>query len=399
MNIIMVNGTFTLQELLAQLYHYKDELNFIFSRQLIDEPVSYFDYINDTDKERMLFVLQEWGIVFVDDNLIRLDTQTYDFFAQKLNVNKIINVADVQDLINTVRDNIQYSRKDERKRFKYIQHIREMFYSVERKIRISIDNLRNNIDDTYKQATELEIKKMELDKLDVKRESIQNIIGQTLILMTEEKEFFNNNGMENRISQLKRKLLDYGWEVSELQNLIIDYLLRVEVQSDKVKKIKKLKLLLDRHVLEVATDIKSSLSAAKGIPLDGMLRKETKIPLDWLKESDEALDIIDSVRKDIKYTFQKKSEIVDIIDSEYLDREPVYNNNIDYESVKDGFLVQNQDLLKYICNYPFNRDMTPDDYLNVYIYICGTYMDELDITDDTDIYDDVKYKIIKPLEK
>ena len=80
---------------MAELFshHYKDELKFIFSRQQINEPVNYFDYINDTDKERMLYVLQEWGVLFMDDNLIRLDTQTYDFFAQKLNVNKIINFA------------------------------------------------------------------------------------------------------------------------------------------------------------------------------------------------------------------------------------------------------------------------------------------------------------------
>lgn len=394
-----MNGTFTIQDLLFQQSHYRDEIKYVFSRQLIDEPVNYFEFINNTDRERMFYILREWEILFAEDNLIRLDTLTFDYIAQKLSVNKIINVADVQDLITDIRDNIQYFRKDNRNNMKYIHRIREMFHRVERKIRLSIDNLRANIDDTYKQVSEFEIKKKELDKLDKKRKAIQDIIAQTLVLINEERDFLCDNGMENRCGHIHRMMVDYGLEVSELHNLIINYLFRVEKQSERVKKIKKLKMLKDRHVLEVATDIESVLSMVKGYPIDGHLREETKISIDWLMESDEALNMLDKVRSEVKYKTEKNPTSAGKIEDIYLDREPVYMDMIDYDEILRGFLPQNLDLFRFVMSYPFEREMGTDDFIEIYSTLTNMYSEELDITDEFGYYNNYKYRIIKPLDK
>ena len=151
-------------------------------------------------------------------------------------------------------------------------------------------------------------------------------------------------------------------------------------------------------MLEVSSDVETVLAAEQGLPLVGVERKETKIPLDWLQNTDDALDIIDRVRSDIQFTVRKKNSIAGAIEDEYLNREPIYVDVLDYESIKDGFMAQRQELMKYICNYPFGIELCPDDLVDIYMQLCSVYMDEFYITDDYGIFNQMKYKIIKPLK-
>ena len=82
-----------LQDLFTQLEKYKNDLTYLFTKQLLNEPVSKLSFISDTEKEKMDFILQEYGILVEDDGCIKFDSQSFDYFSDVLNINGNINLA------------------------------------------------------------------------------------------------------------------------------------------------------------------------------------------------------------------------------------------------------------------------------------------------------------------
>lgn len=385
-----------LQDLFTQLEKYKNDLTYLFTKQLLNEPVSKLSFISDTEKEKMDFILQEYGILVEDDGCIKFDSQSFDYFSDVLNINGNINLAVVLDLVEDVRNLILYCEKDDKNKDKYIARIKDKLYNIGRKTQNGIRNLRQVITDTYKQMNELEIKKMELEKLDKRRKNIEDIILQTIGLLVDEENFFKAHGVNTQVWRTQNILRDCSHEVTELHLQIVEFIFKTEKQSSEVRKIKRLKGLLDRRVFDEATDIQSVMNVTNDLFFDKSEQLACRLSVSQLYADDEVFQFIKEIQKRLEIKKEESNVVSKPIDDSFFHNLCPVVEEFDIDSIAESFKLQGYDLFNFLLNYPFKRKLQLDEIQQLFAQICSDKYSELLFTDATATYRHVIYKIVKP---
>ena len=144
--------------------------------------------------------------------------------------------------------------------------------------------------------------------------------------------FFANMdiGMKQTISEVKDGLRDSAHGLIAITAQIIDYLNRIEYQSRLVKKVRQLKYLKDQFMIEESTDIKKMLADTNALWMERQPKYITRVSLDFLRNDDAALEILNNIRARFSKKATIKSRLAPGIEKRYLEEQPVTSRMFDH---------------------------------------------------------------------
>ena len=243
---------------------------------------------------------------------------------------------------------------------------------------------------------ELEIKKMELEKLDKRRKNIEDIILQTIGLLVDEENFFKAHGVNTQVWRTQNILRDCSHEVTELHLQIVEFIFKTEKQSSEVRKIKRLKGLLDRRVFDEATDIQSVMNVTNDLFFDKGEQLACRLSVSQLYADDEVFQFIKEIQKRLEIKKEESNAVSKPIDDSFFHNLCPVVEEFDIDSIAESFKLQGYDLFNFLLNYPFKRKLQLDEIQQLFAQICSDKYSELLFTDATATYRHVIYKIVKP---
>ena len=360
-----------------------------------EDALSLLDY-----KLERLKHLIDSGVILSNGDFLELEEVYLKFFEDVLQVNEQIDVASVAQIISQLKDTIEYYLKEnnEERRRGYLREARYQLRNIGLRAIRSVIDLKRNVDNTYKNEPNFQIKKAKLEKLDQKRYSIKTLIDSTERLIDKEESTFFSAAMDvqmrNIITDVRTELIESAHNLIEIERQIINYLNLIDKQNTFIGKIRKIKYLKDQFTITDSTDILNLLSRRNPVWIEPQVGYRIKPSLDYLRTSDEAPSLLSQLSL-------KNRDIVSIgapaIPQEYLNNEAQTIESIDHTGIKNSFLAQSNDLHTFIFRYDFHRDVSLMDRMLLFCQIAAEFSDQMDFTGEMVLRDDYKYMTIYPL--
>lgn len=350
--------------------------------------------------ENRLTRLIKYGVIEQTGDSLELSDVYLRFFEEVLSANEIINIAFVKTYIDKLNLDISSYLVEENKarKEKIAREIRYTFKRIENTTRNNVKDLKHKVDDTYKQEPNFKIKELRLKDFDEKAKHIGELIHQTELLIDKQSIFFANMdiGMRQTISEVKDGLRDSAHGLIAITAQIIDYLNRIEYQSRLVKKVRQLKYLKDQFMIEEGTDIKKMLAATNDLWMERQPKYITRVSLDFLRNDDAALEILNNIRARLSKKATIKSRLAPVIEKRYLEEQPETSRMFDHQGIINGFLAQGNDLFRYIWLYKFEQETDEESRLVLFLQLASQYNEYLRYTSETRLNGNIEYPIIYP---
>ena len=360
-----------------------------------EDALSLLDY-----KLERLKHLIDSGVILSNGDFLELEEVYLKFFEDVLQVNEQIDVASVAQIISQLKDTIEYYLKEnnEERRRGYLREARYQLRNIGLRAIRSVIDLKRNVDNTYKNEPNFQIKKAKLEKLDQKRYSIKTLIDSTERLIDKDESTFFSAAMDvlmrNIFTDVRTELIESAHNLIEIERQIINYLNLIDKQNKFIGKIRKIKYLKDQFTITDSTDILNLLSRRNPVWIVPQVGYRIKPSLDYLRTSDEAPSLLSQLSL-------KNRDIVSIgapaIPQEYLNNEAQTIESIDHTGIKNSFLAQSNDLHTFIFRYDFHRDVSLMDRMLLFCQIAAEFSDQMDFTGEMVLRDDYKYMTIYPL--
>lgn len=350
--------------------------------------------------ENRLTRLIKYGVIEQTGDSLELSDVYLRFFEEVLSANEIINIAFVKTYIDKLNLDISSYLVEENKarKEKIAREIRYTFKRIENTTRNNVKDLKHKVDDTYKQEPNFKIKELRLKDFDEKAKHIGELIHQTELLIDKQSIFFANMdiGMRQTISEVKDGLRDSAHGLIAITAQIIDYLNRIEYQSRLVKKVRQLKYLKDQFMIEEGTDIKKMLADTNALWMERQPKYITRVSLDFLRNDDAALEILNNIRARLSKKANIKSRLAPSIEKRYLEEQPETSRMFDHQAIINGFLAQGNDLFRYIWLYKFEQETDEESRLVLFLQLASQYNEYLRYTSETRLSGNIEYPIIYP---
>ena len=350
--------------------------------------------------ENRLTRLIKYGVIEQTGDSLELSDVYLRFFEEVLSANEIINIAFVKTYIDKLNLDISSYLVEENKarKEKIAREIRYTFKRIENTTRNNVKDLKHKVDDTYKQEPNFKIKELRLKDFDEKAKHIGELIHQTELLIDKQSIFFANMdiGMRQTISEVKDGLRDSAHGLIAITAQIIDYLNRIEYQSRLVKKVRQLKYLKDQFMIEEGTDIKKMLADTNALWMERQPKYITRVSLDFLRNDDAALEILNNIRARFSKKANIKSRLAPGIEKRYLEEQPETSRMFDHQGIINGFLAQGNDLFRYIWLYKFEQETDEESRLVLFLQLASQYNEYLRYTSETKLCGNFEYPIIYP---
>jgi hypothetical protein len=350
--------------------------------------------------ENRLTRLIKYGVIEQTGDSLELSDVYLRFFEEVLSANEIINIAFVKTYIDKLNLDISSYLVEENKarKEKIAREIRYTFKRIENTTRNNVKDLKHKVDDTYKQEPNFKIKELRLKDFDEKAKHIGELIHQTELLIDKQSIFFANMdiGMRQTISEVKDGLRDSAHGLIAITAQIIDYLNRIEYQSRLVKKVRQLKYLKDQFMIEEGTDIKKMLADINALWMERQPKYITRVSLDFLRNDDAALEILNNIRARFSKKANIKSRLAPGIEKRYLEEQPETSRMFDHQAIINGFLAQGNDLFRYIWLYKFEQETDEESRLVLFLQLASQYNEYLRYTSDSRLSGNIEYPIIYP---
>lgn len=350
--------------------------------------------------ENRLTRLIKYGVIEQTGDSLELSDVYLRFFEEVLSANEIINIAFVKTYIDKLNLDISSYLVEENKarKEKIAREIRYTFKRIENTTRNNVKDLKHKVDDTYKQEPNFKIKELRLKDFDEKAKHIGELIHQTELLIDKQSIFFANMdvGMRQTISEVKDGLRDSAHGLIAITAQIIDYLNRIEYQSRLVKKVRQLKYLKDQYLIEEGTDIKKKLADTNALWMERQPKYITRVSLDFLRNDDAALEILNNIRARLSKKANIKSRLAPGIEKRYLEEQPETSRMFDHQGIINGFLAQGNDLFRYIWLYKFEQETDEESRLVLFLQLASQYNEYLRYTSETRSSGNIEYPIIYP---
>lgn len=350
--------------------------------------------------ENKLKQLINSGVIIECGDTLELDNTYQSFFENVLEVNEDINTALVKTYIDKLKSNIKYylSTGSSKSKIQYVREIRRTFDRVERTTRRNVIDLKRNVNYAYKQEPDFKIKKLKLEEFDEKAKLISDLIRQTEKVIDDETIFFAQTsediGMRQTISEVKSGLNDSAHALISISELIIDYLNRIEYQNMLVRKVRQLKYLKDQMLIEDRTDIQMHLGQRNDLWMENQPKYITKVSLDFLRNEDAALAILQDVRKRIDKKSSIKSHLAGKIDQKYLTENQERSYMFNHTEIMNGFFAQSNDLFNYLLYYNFSVEVDFEKRLVLFLQLASQYDSQLNYTFRTGKFENIEYPLI-----
>ena len=323
--------------------------------------IRYDDAVEVLDgNEGYLQFLINHGVIIQNADSLELDDTYQKFFENVLAINEDINVASVEQYVNSLKLNIESwltTDSDKRK----AQFMR-------------------NIDSTYKQEPDFKLKKLRLKDFDEKRKQIVALITETDKIIDTQTIFFKTAmdvDLMTTIAEVRAGLRETTHGLIAIGAQIIDYLNRIDYQSRIVRKIRQLKYMRDQQMLTESSDIETLLANTNDVWMEPRPKYRTFVSLDFLRNDDASIDILEKVRSRLsKKTLRR-----------------VFN----HQELINGFLAQSADLFTYVWNYPFRTETTPEERLVLFLQLASQYDRDERFDEQTSSVDVEGHTVIVPI--
>ena len=364
--------------------------------------VKYDDALETLDgDENKLKLLITYGVIVKTSDSLELDDAYQRFFEEVLAVNEDINISSVKMYIDKLNLGINsyLAAENNTRREGFLREIRHTFKSIDNATRRNVIDLKRNVDDTYKQEPNFKIKELRLKDFDEKARLIGELIHQTERVMDEQTIFFStaaDYGLKQTVSEVREGLRESAHGLIAVTAQIIDYLNRIEYQSRLVKRVRQLKYLRDQFMIEQATNVKELMAQTDAVWMERQPKYITRVSLDFLRNEDTALDILDNIRRRLSKKANISSRLAEKIDANYLEEQTETTRAFNHQELLNGFLAQSSDLFYYVWNYSFTDSLDKESRLVLFLQMASQYPDQMRYTDEIKTIDNIDYPIIFP---
>ena len=341
--------------------------------------IRYDDAVETLDgNEQILQYLIRHGVIIRNAESLELDDAYQTFFENVLDINEDINVASVEQYVKTLKLNIDswlVTDSDKRKA-QFMRAIRHTFRNIDLVTRKNVIDLKRNIDITFKQEPDFKVKKLRLNDFDEKRQQIVSLISETNKIIDQQTIFFKTAmdvDLMMTVNEVRMGLRETTHGLIAIGAQIIDYLNRIDYQSRIVRKIRQLKYMRDQQMLADSTDIEQVLGAVNDVWMEPRNRYRTFVSLDFLRNEDGAIDILQYVRRRLSKKTIIRSRLAGKIDDNYLHTATDVQHMFNHRELINSFLAQSVDLFTFIWNYPFQTEATEEERLVLFLQLASQY--------------------------
>ena len=157
-----------------------------------------------------------------------------------------------------------------------------------------------------------------------------------------------------------------------------------------------MKYLRDQFMIEQATNVRELMSKTNGVWLEKQPKYMTRVSLDFLRNADAALDILDNIRQRLTKKTNVKSRLAEKIDTNYLTEQTETTRAFNHRELLNGFRAQSCDLFYYLWNYAFAESLDKELRLVLFLQMASQYPDQMRYTTESKIFDNIEYPVIYP---
>lgn len=389
------------EELISRLYQERKLIKEMFnSRKKLEFRLEDARHFVNSDKN--LRILEEYGVVRCEGDILELDELYLKFLEEILQVNEEISQASVADQINVLRENIEYylaDRNNPERQQRYLTKVKRSLRTIAQMARRNVTDLKRNIDDTYKNEPNYTTKRTKLERFLSQISDIASLVKDTERFLDDEHSAFSDFSPDEH---LKAIVIDVRTDLKEtfhgliaLQRVIRDYLHQIEEQDRIVRKIRKLKYLKDQLIWESATDVKDILDRTDHLWMEPQMQMRLKPSLSYL-ESDDALQLIVETRDTLRKKVIAKPAEKFRITKEMMEQEPVVADFIYTDSVAAAFFASGRDLFNFVISHNYETPLSIEQKVEIYSEIIQNHVSELCFSDQWHEYRDISYPLIYP---
>lgn len=364
--------------------------------------VNYDDALDTLEgDENKLKYLIDHGVIDEAGDSLELSEPYQRFFEEVLAVNEDINIASVKMYIDKLNIAIQsYLAEDNNmRRTAYLKDIRQAFKAIDYATHRNVVDLKRNVDDTYKQEPNFKIKELRLRDFDEKARIIESLIRETERVMEDQTIFFASLPdylLRKTINDVKGNLRESAHGLIAVTDQIIDYLNRIEYQSELVKKVRNLKYLRDKYMIEQHSDIREISARCNAVWMEPKPKYTTRVSIPFLHNEDAALEILDNIRGRLSRKVGIQSRLAGTIATDYLEGQSETIKAFNHLELLNGFMAQRGDLFYYIWHYTFSEEIDREMRLVLFLQMASQYPDQMLFTAERKALDNIEYPLIYP---
>lgn len=308
----------------------------------------------------------------------------------------------MQDYLVRLNENIDYYLKEnnEKRKYNYQREVKRCLKNIALTTVRNVLDLKRNMDNTYKNEPNYQIKKAKLTRLSEKLRNISLLITKCEELIDHQQPVFFRIAMDVQmqdvVSDVKLQLNDSYHNLLEIHRQIVHYLNLIDYQNRIFEKIRKLKYLKDQFLLEENTNIRQVLSGRNPVWMEPQINYRIKLSVDALRTSDEAFQIIRKLAARQKIRKNTLKNLAAPIPEGYLDGQSEVVDMVNLQEVYNAFEASGAHLFYFVMNYRYRKDVTSEDKLIYFCQLASQYADRLNFTECYEHSGEVEYPIIYP---
>lgn len=390
----------SIDELIKTLDREKMLLKEMFSKR--KSPSFRYDYaleLTEYKEERIKYLI-DYGVIRDSGNFLEMEDIYLKFFEEVLQVNEEINVSFVQEYLDHLNDDIEYYLKEnnEQRKYAYQREVKRCLKNIALTTVRNVMDLKRNVDNTYKNEPNYQIKLAKLKKLDEKRQNIALLITRSEDLIDNQQPTFFRVAMDVQmrtvVSDVKLQLNDSFHNLIEIEKEIIHYLNLIAYQSKIFEKVRKLKYLRDQFLLEANTDIKRVLVNRNPVWMEPMANYRIKLSINELRNSAEAATLIRKVATQRKNKARGLQNVAEAIPQEYLSEAGELFDAVNLQEVFNAFSASGTHLFRFVMDYSYHKPVSEYEKVLFFCQIASQYADSLEFTERYESTAYVEYPII-----
>ena len=397
-----MNTFLNIKDLVSSLYRETNLLSEMFKkRKSINYKYEYALDLVDNNDDRIKYLLSR-NVIRQNGNNLEIDDLFLQFFEHVLNANEEINISYINENIEKIRQNIDYylNETNEQRKYKYLRTVKTTLRNVGIITLRNVVNLKDIINHTFKTEPNYKNKKAKLIYLDNKRKDIVKLIELTEKLMADDNITFFKTATDEELGriivQLKLQLQKCTHNLIEAEKQIIDFLNRIQYQNIVIEKLRFLKYLKDQFTLETSTDFKAVLNANHAVIFEPIPKYSFKLSLEHLQSDEDVYTSIIKIAKRIRSGVIPSMPVAEKISSEYLETRIEEEVQINLEEVKNGFMASGYNLLDFVCNYRFAKEVSFEEIVTIYCQLVSQYENIFEITDKFQEKENIEFALIYP---
>lgn len=380
------------KELLREMFQKRTSLSFKY-----DFAVELTDY-----KEERVQNLINYGVIRGSGDFLEMEDIYLKFFEEVLQVNEEVNVTYIQGHLSRLNEQIEYylTENNEKRRYAYHNEVRRTLKNIALTTVRNVIDLKRNLDSTYKNEPNYQIKKAKLQRLNEKLKNIILLINKCEDVIDKEQMLFFREAMDAQmratVSDVKLQIIDSSHNLMEIQRQIVHYLNMIEYQNRIFEKVRKLKYLKEQFLLEENSDIKQVLAERNHVWMEPQVNYRIKLSINYLRNSDEALVLIKKLAAKLKNRGDKSKAVAGAIPAEYLESKSEVINQVNLREVYNSFVASGEHLFAFVMNYSYKKMVSTEDKLVFFCQIASEYAENLNFTDRYQCTDKVEYPLVFP---